>query len=144
MVLGLLFIIVGYVLYVRLKKFSFVIAKVMKWRIVLMTVLISGPIIIRGIYNLFDVMLKFHFAFMKNSAKNGDFSFPVFIVLFTTLLDFLPMGFLYLSIRIVVKGYGQRLMNSGLIISNISESKEYNQKELLYEADESEHTIDNA
>ena len=99
---GIIFAITGYYFYNKILLVSFSKAIIMKSRIILSIILISVPIIIRGLYTFITWFYDFHHNFIMDSRSNNDWAYPLYILLYTGLLEMIPMGLQYLSIRMVL------------------------------------------
>jgi uncharacterized membrane-anchored protein YitT (DUF2179 family) len=102
MILAATFAFTGCILYAKLKQVSTYLAKIMKLRIILAVVLISGPIFIRGGLLISNVFLNWKFNLKTWSEKNNNVKYFIYFAMFYLFLDFLPMGLQFLTVQMVI------------------------------------------
>ena len=104
-----LFIYVGIVLHKNLTTVQNLSSLGMKRRIILSIVLISLPLIFRSIFNIFYIFIDFRKELFVNSIQERDYRLPAFIILYYGLLELVPMGAQYISVRMVVLYYRSKM-----------------------------------
>ena len=109
LLLALIFIVAGAMLYKNLTTVENKSSIGMKRRIILAITLISLPLILRSIFNIFYIFIDFRKELFVDSLQNRDFRLPSFIVLYYGLLDLFPMGAQYISVRMVVIYYRSKM-----------------------------------
>ena len=77
-------------------------AKTLKIRIILSTIFISLPFMVRAIFNFTKILFKFNSTFKFDSLANDDFNYPLFLIAFYLVVDILPMLVQMLLIRFVL------------------------------------------
>jgi hypothetical protein len=102
MVLATAFAFTGWVLHRKLKQVSAYLAKVMKTRIILAVILISGPIFVRGMFLFANAIWHWRFKLKTSSEINNTPYYALYFGFFYSLLDILPMGLQFLTIQMVV------------------------------------------
>jgi uncharacterized membrane-anchored protein YitT (DUF2179 family) len=102
MVLAATFASTGCILYSKLKQVSAYLAKVMKLRIILAVVFISGPIFIRGTLLISNAFLNWRNDLRTWSEKNHNVYYPIYYAMFYSILDLLPMGLQFLTVQMVI------------------------------------------
>ena len=122
--MSIVFPIGGYIYYITLKKLSTLRAMQMKKRIILSSILISIPLFLRGLYNLLKIKFKFDKEFANESLKNNDYRFPLFILVYYTSVDILPMLFQMLSVKWVIDHYNRKVNigNGNTFAANYTET----------------------
>ena len=89
-----------------------------RWRLFVLTILISLPLVLRGLFNIFWVVLDLRHTLIITSIRENNFSFPTYMLIYYTLGDLLPMGALIFSVKITIIHFNQDTFRNDLSISS--------------------------
>jgi hypothetical protein len=107
--MSIMFPVVSYLFYKKLKEISGIKAKVLKNRIRWSAFIIAIPFLARGTYNSIKIFLNIDNKFETDSLQKDNYKFPVFILFYHTLVDILPMTFQMLLVKWVIDHYRRKL-----------------------------------
>ena len=101
------YLLTGCYYYSKLKAFSITKAKQMKNRIFWSIILISGPLIIRGINNGIRLAYNLEEYLVVKSMKENNIYCTVFIVCYYIFVDYLPIWTQMVGMRLVIDHHYQ-------------------------------------
>jgi hypothetical protein len=87
-------------LYTRLKKLSTTKANKMKTPLMLSICFFCIPLIIKAVFNLAYIIFSLEVYLVENSFKNNDVAFSLYMILYYTITELVPMGAQIISVNI--------------------------------------------
>lgn len=100
--LSVMFWTVGYKLERKLNKILIDKQAKMRLRIIAMTILVSFPLLSRGLFNVFFVIFDLRHILIIDSVEQDNYRFPVYMLTYYILADLLPMGAQIISTKIAI------------------------------------------
>ena len=108
------FIFTGTKFYLKLRKANAEIAVTMRWRIFLSVLIISSLFMFRAVFSIVRGITYFDRSWEEDAWTNNAIGFPIFIFFYNLVVNILPILFLMLSVRMVVRNQ-KRLSSNGAL-----------------------------
>lgn len=102
----------AYTLYNKVKDFSIHKARMMRLRLILSIIFFSIPLLLKGIFYVIWVWFGLLEPLTWGSIKRNDLGFPLFITIYYTVTEMVPMGAQIISVEIVKHHYEQEKKGS--------------------------------
>lgn len=84
----------------------------MRVRLISSILLVSIPLVSRGIFNIFWIVFDLRDKLIIHSIHENDFRFPLYMITYYTLADLLPMGAQIISLKVAIIHFDKEYIQS--------------------------------